>query len=335
MIHTWATSASTAKTFPIGKSASYRPVVLTVKHSDATSVTYRAEIMNSPATALPFSLPVSLATVSNVRYTLFNRQNVSNFTNGTIQMYYGADDGVANYPSLLVAHDDGISTWQNFGGTATANGTGNITSNTFNNFNNYFALASPPGGGNPLPVELATFSAFPEGKNVNVDWITHSEINNDYFTLERSLDNIHYETLTTVDGAGNTTNTHTYAYVDRNPYAGTSYYRLKQTDFDGHFVYFNPVSVYNKNKKEFSVYPNPSSGADINLSNSGFDLSNCKIVVQDITGKTVPSSISGSENFGELKLTIDKAYRSAGSMYIITAVNNAETFRQKIIISRD
>jgi hypothetical protein len=335
MIHTWATTTSTAKTYPIGQGVAYRPVVLTVKHSTAASVTYRSEIINSPATGLPFSLPVSLAAVSNVRYALFSRQNVANFTNGTIQMYYGADDGVANYPSLMVAHDDGVSTWQNFGGTATANGTGNITSNSFNNFHTYFALASPPGGGNPLPVELATFNALLENKNVNVSWTTQSEVNNDYFTVERSMDNINYEPLTTVDGAGNTTQAHTYEFVDRNPYAGTSYYRLKQTDFDGHFVYFHPVSIFNKNKKEFSVYPNPSNGSNIRLNNSGFDLSNCTITVQDITGKIIPSSISSSPNFGELELTIDKAYRTSGSMYIITAVNNAESFRQKIIIGRE
>ena len=335
MVHTWATAVSTAKTFPVGKSASYRPVVLTVKHSNATAVTYQCEIINSPASALPFSLPVSLAAVSGVRYVSFNRQNVANFTNGAIQMYYGTDDGVANYPSLMVAHDDGASLWQNFGGTATANGTGNITSGSFTNFNNYFALASPPGGGNPLPVELASFSALLENKNVNITWTTQSEINNDYFTLERSKNNINYETIAVVDGAGNSTQAHGYSYVDRNPYSGTSYYRLKQTDYDGHYVYFHPVSVYNKNIKEFTAYPNPSNGSNITLNNSGFDLSDCQITVQDITGKLIPSTVTASQNIGEVQLSIDKAYRTTGSMYIVTAVNNAETFRQKIIIGRE
>ncbi len=335
LVQTWATAFTTAKNFPVGKGVAYRPVVLTVQHSNATPVTYRAEIINSPASALPFSLPVSLAGVSGVRYVLFNRQNVANFTSGTIQMYYGTDDGVANFPSLMVAHDDGISTWQNFGGIATANGTGNITSNPFTNFNTYFALASPPGGGNPLPVELATFNAELENKSVNVNWTTQSEVNNDYFTLERSLDNVNYERLTTVEGAGNTTTTHTYSYVDHNPYAGTSYYRLKQTDFDGHYVYFHPVSIFNKNKKLFTAYPNPSNGSNIKLNNSGYDLSNCQITVQDMTGKVIPSTVSSSENFGELSLSIDKAYCRSESMFIVTAVNNAEVFRQKIIIGRE
>src|SRR5947208_683126 len=148
--------------------------------------------------ALPFSLPASISGVSNVRYVQFNRQAVANFTNGTIQMYYDVDDGVANKNTLLVAHDDGVSLWQNYGGTATANWTGNITSASFTNFHSYFSLANPPGGGNPLPVELSSFNVKLENRKVYMDWTTQSEINNDFFTVERSTDNVSYDAITTI-----------------------------------------------------------------------------------------------------------------------------------------
>lgn len=335
MVHTWATLTSTAKTFPVGKSTKYRPVVLTIKHSNATSVTYRAEIINSPATALPYGLPGTIANVSNVRYVMFTRQNVANFSTGRIQMYYDLDDGVANKNTLLVAHDNGVALWQNFGGVATANGTGNILSSTFNNFHTYFALGNPPGGGNPLPVELSAFDARLNGKYVDVNWTTQSEINNDYFTVERSKDNVHYDAIATVDGAGNSTVTHSYSYTDRNPLAGTSYYRLRQTDYDGHFTCFTPVSILNKNKSIFNVYPNPSNGKDVNLEYSGNDLSTYQITVQDVTGKIIPSATTSSENFGDLKLSIDHEFCRMGSMFIITATNTEETIRQKLVIGKE
>ena len=335
MVHTWATAASSTKTFPIGKGPSFRPVVLTIKHSNVTSVTYRGEIFNSPATALPYTLPPTIANVSSVRYVKFIRQNVANFTNGTIQMYYDVDDGVADKTTLLVAHDNGVSQWQNFGGTATANWTGNITSANFTNFNTYFTLANPPGGGNPLPVELSSLNAKMVSKNVYVNWTTQSEINNDYFIVERSLDNNHYEEVGTVDGAGNTTLVHSYEFIDRSPFSGTSYYRLKQTDFDGLSTFLGPVSVINKNKSTLNVYPNPSNGIEVNLNYTGNDLRNYQVTIQDVNGKTVPATIRSSENTGEVKLEIDSKYRSIGNVYIITATNNLETIKQKLMIGKE
>jgi hypothetical protein len=138
-----------------------------------------------------------------------------------------------------------------------------------------------------------------------------------------------------VDGAGNSTVEHTYSYIDHNPFSGTSYYRLKQTDFNGNFTYFPPVSVSNKNKSIFNIYPNPSSGLNVNLNYSGNDLSSYRITVQDINGKDIPASVSPSEHFGELKLNIDEIYRNFGSMFIITATNSQETLKQKLIIGKE
>ena len=332
MIHTWATNLSTTKTFPIGKGSSYRPVVLTVQHSNLTSVTYQAEIINSSATALPFSLPPSLAGVSKVRYVQFNRQSVSNFTNGTIQMYYDVDDGVANKNTLQVAHDDGVSQWQNIGGTATADWTGNIISNVFTNFNSYFSLANPPGGGNPLPVELTSFTAKPENNDVHINWTTSSELNSDYFTLERSKNNIEYQSIASVEAAGNSSVVHLYAHQDREPLNGTSYYRLKQTDIDGQSTYYRPVTVFRNTKNEFQVFPNPTVGSTIRLRSSDKNLNQYKITVQDLNGKVIPTSISSSGIAGELNLTINEPFCIFGRVYFISAVGNQEVFREKLIV---
>jgi Secretion system C-terminal sorting domain/Beta-propeller repeat len=95
-----------------------------------------------------------------------------------------------------------------------------------------------------LPVELLSFTAMPVDNNkVKLNWITASEINNDYFTVERSTDANTWESVTLVDGNGNTSTTIQYEAWDYTPYIGISYYRLKQTDFDGQFSYSNTVAV--------------------------------------------------------------------------------------------
>ena len=110
-----------------------------------------------------------------------------------------------------------------------------------------------------LPIELLSFTAKLSDGNVLVDWATSSETNNHYFTVEKSRDGKSFEEVGKVDGAGNSSMIHYYHLVDPKPFTGLSYYRLRQTDFDGHFTYSDPVAVFNleKNSKWY-VFPNPA-----------------------------------------------------------------------------
>lgn len=96
---------------------------------------------------------------------------------------------------------------------------------------------------NPLPIELIYFDAKSNGKQVNLSWVTASEINNDYFTVERSSDAINFEELLRKPGSGNTTNRIHYSSTDFSPLSGFSYYKLKQTDYDGQSTYSEIVAV--------------------------------------------------------------------------------------------
>ena len=126
-----------------------------------------------------------------------------------------------------------------------------------------------PGGF--LPIVLLQFSAKPKNDFVEVEWTTASELNNDYFTVEKSPDGNEWTVAKIIEGAGSSTSPLSYAYTDHHPFPATSYYRLKQTDFDGTSSYSNPVAVKLKNIFPITVYPNPTSGEVIV---SGFDLSN-------------------------------------------------------------
>ncbi len=109
-----------------------------------------------------------------------------------------------------------------------------------------------------LPIDLLSFDAHCEGDQVQLNWTTATETNNEYFTLEKSTDAIHYSALGTVPGAGNSNQIRAYTFWDDADFLSLAYYRLKQTDFDGRFTYSQPV-VSNCSSEEgiFFLSPNP------------------------------------------------------------------------------
>lgn len=121
-------------------------------------------------------------------------------------------------------------------------------------------------GVSPLPIELIAFDATANDNQVDLNWSTGSERDNDYFTIERTLDGINFEVVGTVKGSGNSSIKNDYSYTDYNPFNGVSYYRLKQTDFNGAFEYFDVQSVtVKKSSFNSNVYPNPTSTGTVKL----------------------------------------------------------------------
>jgi hypothetical protein len=134
--------------------------------------------------------------------------------------------------------------------------------------NDDFCAGSP---GIVLPIELMGFSAEPKDSYVQLNWITAAEINNDYFNVERSIDGVNYISIRRIDASGNSTQTLNYSAIDDSPLVGVSYYRLKQTDYDGETSYSDIVAVsFNRsNNLILKIYPNPvSSQITIELESS-------------------------------------------------------------------
>ena len=94
-----------------------------------------------------------------------------------------------------------------------------------------------------LPVELIYFRAEAADKTVLLTWETTQELNNDYFTVERSTDGQHFAPLTELRGQGTTPTPTSYRFVDEQPLPGVSYYRLQQTDYDGTTTRHGVVSI--------------------------------------------------------------------------------------------
>lgn len=141
---------------------------------------------------------------------------------------------------------------------------------------------------NLLPVELVYFKGEHEGNQVLLTWKTASEINNDYFQVERSIDTKTWSAVGRVTGSGSTNTPVSYSFSDQESHTGTSYYRLKQVDFDGSFSYSDVVAVYIPAGHEtqfVQTFPNPTDHElTVRYKSSG----NTKVRVQinDNTGRT-------------------------------------------------
>ena len=112
-----------------------------------------------------------------------------------------------------------------------------------------------------LPIELKELTAKIDKATVRLEWITASELNNDFFTIYRSPDGINYTEIAILRGSGNSTSDIAYSYVDDAPEKSYNYYKLKQTDFDGKSETFGPVYVKrvgtNRETEIASIGPNP------------------------------------------------------------------------------
>jgi hypothetical protein len=132
-------------------------------------------------------------------------------------------------------------------------------SNITTNF--YYTIGTLDPTTSPLPIELLSFSGNCDGNATTLKWSTATETNNDFFSVEKSIDGIGYSVIGSIDGAGNSLQTLNYSFNDDNPKEGISYYRLKQTDLDGKYKYSDVISVScNQIRPEnIIVYPNPAS----------------------------------------------------------------------------
>ncbi len=113
-----------------------------------------------------------------------------------------------------------------------------------------------------LPVSLVSFDAYVvDDYDVALTWETESEINNSHFVIERSKDGVDFMALVQIPGHGTTNQAHSYRTIDVNPFFGTSYYRLKQVDYDGKETIEDIKAVTIEQSSEFSIklFPNPAS----------------------------------------------------------------------------
>ena len=185
-------------------------------------------------------------------------------------------------------------------------------------------------GATILPITLTSFTGEVDDNNlVQLKWITEAEINNDYFTIERSIDAQVFEVVGIVDAEGNSTLVNSYHIEDRMPYKGISYYRLKETDYEGTSKYSNLVAVnLESDFGDLSLFPNPVEGsAYLSFRSNIFDVT--EVIIYDIAGKKVITK-SFEVIKGNNRLELPSSDLPQG-MYFLSIGNDKETSNIKFI----
>jgi len=189
-----------------------------------------------------------------------------------------------------------------------------------------------------LPVGLISFDAHcTENKNSRLEWATSSEMNNDFFSIEKSGDGKTWDVIGTVKGAGNSSVTQNYEFVDPelptpDSQLPTLYYRLKQTDYDGKFEYKQPMlSVASHcidSKNQLIIFPNPV-GDKLSFQFYSDEQNEITIEVYDVCGKSVVKKLSLVSK-GKNLFTFDIQDISKG-IYMLSVKTKSSATHQKFI----
>jgi hypothetical protein len=329
----YPSTASTIRTYPVGKGSIYRPVTIS-QTALSSSPVVRVEMINTPPTG---SFPVEVGNLSEARY--YSVDVISGTLNSPIvELNFntnGATDENVTVPGNARIMRATVSTgpWSNEGGSGvfspaspagyTTSGVTSISNPTF------FTLGYQASA---LPITLKYFTAQIKKDEVELAWETLSEKNNAFFTVERSASNeIQFESLLWQPGAGNSSKRIVYSDVDTNPLAGISYYRLKQTDFDGRYSYSKVVTVTNDNNPVLQLYPNPaSSSAPINL-HLGHHTGMVQLSIVTVSGNVIYSGYADLSETKDLRELIPGASLPSGA-YVVLIRGNKFYENRKLVI---
>lgn len=332
-------------TFPTGNGTVWARIGIS---SLSASETFTAQYFYTGYASLAVTqIPNPLDHVSKTEYWNLDRAGGAN---AKVQLFWedaSVSGGITKCSDLRIAHwcqpcNGGVGEWENnndavittsVGCPTPTTESGNIITNAVVSSFSPFTLASSSEE-NPLPIELLNFEAAAVDKSVQLTWATATEINNDYFTVERSADGKQFEEVAKVKGAGNSNTALNYNATDHQPIFGISYYHLKQTDFDGKVSFSNIIPVKFGGIIQLSVSPNPSDGTNvtIQIANTSKESKEVLVVVHDVMGREAFSKVVTTFRDGSFSIAFDPSQRLASGVYLITASSDDEIINQRLII---
>ena len=339
-------NATTLFSFPLGSIAANRYRPASINNSNALDTWCSEYFGTAPGPTYPNTTlnSANLGTVSEFEYWNISR---SGATIADLTLTYNTGSYLApdilslggTLANLRVARWDGAQ-WDLPPGGGTHSQTGNILSGTitvtgvtsFSPVTNA-SLDAP----SALPIELLSFTGKVVTGGVELLWKTASETNNDYFNIEKSKDGEKFVAIGEVDGAGTSKVARSYQFVDENPSHGKSYYRLRQTDFDGRFKHSKVIAVDYDGPElvRISVYPNPTKGSEeITLEINGLkDIDSLPISIFDQFGRRLISEdLQVDAATGSVKRSISVEGMADG-MYILKMGTTSNHVR-RIVIAR-
>lgn len=176
-----------------------------------------------------------------------------------------------------------------------------------------------------LAPELLDFNILlNKNEQVELAWVTSSEINNDYFTIEQSTNGFDWKAIQQIDGKGFSSSPTHYSAIDFEPVNGINYYRLRQTSFDKEFIYSNTRSIYKTENQAIQIFPNPTSNI-ITLTGNLTELENFGIY--NTLGQNV-SSFTQQIVIKEKMIQIDLSNLTRGLYYIRTNNTSKKVYKK-------
>ncbi len=341
--------------FPTGKGNSqWARVALSgiTASTDFTCQYFNSSYSNVSTSDISTTPSLTLTTISKKEYWTVDRTSGSG--NAAVTLYwedasFSRINSCSTNGDLKVAHYNTSSSnkWENANssGAVTVTGTcagysgsGTVTSDVMTTFSP-FTFGTGGSGVNPLPIELLSFNAVYNGKTTDLIWSTASEINNYYFTVERSTDGINFTIVGIVSSKaknGNSTGILNYTLNDPNTEPGTYYYRLKQTDFDFKYVYSNVVviTIVANINFSFELAPNPNDGKQMTVLINSPQNGTVALTIHDMLGKLLFTKnldvVKGADN----SFSIQFAEIFSSGTYIVTATISQDlTKKIRLIIT--
>jgi hypothetical protein len=351
-IITWNCSTTTGDfVFPFGSNdGSYIPLTFqkTTATSSDISISTRTTLIddNTPwATGITDMncIEGTNSSISSVIDRWWNITPSAAVTADVTFSYRGAENTTTGpNPNLALQRwDAGGGYWNDgkggSGGTYSSTGTeiitgigvGAATAFGLTQFTNLILLLE----GSSLPVELVIFNAVCEDNKTKISWITASETNNDYFSVERSPDAVEWEQLVYMDGAGNSNTSINYKAEDNEPFNNISYYRLKQVDFDGQYSYSSevPVSCYDNHNLEL-ISVTQDGNDDLVVIFTSSEGENCILTLYDYSGKQIFSKqLQAQQNTNEVH------FNTAGiceGLYLFGILSSTKCLEEKILLMK-
>ncbi len=322
-------TGNSAFTFPMGKNVAYAPIAISAPA--VVTDQFTAEYFQASPNTVPYitwSLEPILHHISECEYWMLDRTTGSSNVSVTLSWDTPRSCGITLTGDLRVARWDGTQwTDKGNGGTSGTTTAGTIiTSAPVTAFSPFTLASTTPM--NPLPIEVTSFTALCENEQVVLRWSTASEFNNDFFTIERSLDAFNWETITTVDAVGTSSMQTNYSWTNSTvPVRNAYYYRLSQTDNSLTTTVHDMVYLEGCQKAEITpeIYPNPTKGLVTVLTEETLN----GISVMNPEGKVVgniPVDLASKQiHFDEMP----------NGVYMIRISTPTRTFNQKVVVMRD
>jgi len=333
------TNTNATYDFPVGDNSTYSPAQLVLTNGGQANAYIDSKVVNGMHPNMTAPVPTRYI----ARYWSVEPTGLAASPLYNINYTYSAADEVGTgvmYP-VKYSTTNPVPGWFSCPGSSAVaiTGTSGADDNVLKTFSwsglTTFSDFSGAGNGSPLPVELLSFNAVPvNNAEVLVTWTTASEINNDKFIVERSLDAVNFEIVGTVNGAGNSNFMRNYSLNDVKPYNGVSYYRLRQVDFNGDQEIFTPVAVYLTGAagSSMNVYPNPATET-ATLSINGQYKGKAVLQIIDITGRNISKQqINLTEGSNAIKLDVDGL--ANGKYLIHVTLSDGTRMNMPLIISK-